>query len=210
MDSVKLSIYRSVGLLAQLVSSARIALNKRRVSDDVEIRTWERPDVNAGAVCRRFIHNWGGTTIYRDSEYLQWRLFDNPYVNSVVRALYIRDNLHGWVAFTLGSDGMGYIVDLTVVDDDSPFALKDLVRTLLIEAVVSTRNMGAIGVRGWRVNDHPFDKLVYEVSKSIGFFHIKRGHFVVLRNLEAGENRESLTDFDNWYVNRIFTEGVLG
>ncbi len=210
LDNIKIAMFRSAGILAQTISSLRIALNRKRVIRDLDIRTWDKPDVQTGDLCRRFIQKWGGTTIYRDNEYLQWRLFDNPYVKSVVKALYNQDKSLGWIAFTLGDDGMGYLVDLMIADDDSGYAIKDLIKALLLEAVIGTRNMGAIGIRGWHVNNHPFDKLICNVAKSIGFFHIKRGHAVVLYNSEAGKKRVSYNRFDDWYVNRIFTEGVLG
>jgi hypothetical protein len=210
MDNIKIAMYRSAGIPAQIFSSLKIALNKRRAIGDLDIRTWDSSDIRTGDLCRRFIQKWGGTTIYRDTEYLQWRLFDNPYVKSVVKALYHHDDLLGWIAFTMGDDGMGYLVDLIIAGDDTGYSIENLIKALLIEAVIGTRNMGAIGIRGWHVNNHPFDKLVCDVAKSIGFFHIKRGHAVVLYNCEAGKNRISYNRFDDWYISRIFTEGVFG
>jgi len=210
IDKFKIAAIRSGCVLAQAVSSMRVASNKKRAINDLDIRTWDRPDEQTGDLCRRFIKKWGGTTIYRDAEFLQWRLFDNPYIKSVVKALYNQDQLLGWTAFTLGDDGMGYLVDLMIADDDSGYAGEDLIRTLLLEAVIGTRNMGATGIRGWRVNDHPFDRLICHVAKKIGFYHIKRGHAVVLYSCEAGKKRASHNTFDDWFVSRIYTEGVLG
>ena len=210
LNNIKTAMFRSAGILAQIISSLRIALNRKRVIGDLDIRTWDKPDVQTGDLCRRFIQKWGGTTIYRDNEYLQWRLFDNPYVKSVVKALYNQDKLLGWIAFTLGDDGMGYLVDLMIADDDSGYAIKDLIKALLLEAVIGTRNMGAIGIRGWHVNNHPFDKLICNVAKSIGFYHIKHGQAVVLYNCDAGRKRLSYDKFDDWFISRIFTVGTLG
>ena len=195
---------------AQTVSALKIVLNKKRAINGLDIRTWDKPDEQAGDLCRRFIQKWGGTTIYRDAEYLQWRLFDNPYAKSVVKAIYSQNHLLGWTAFTLGDDGMGYLVDLmAVADDDSEFAIEDIISLLLYEAVIGTRNMGATGIRGWHVNNHPFDRLICHAAKKIGFYHIRRGHAVVLYNCEA-QMRVSYNKFDDWFISRIFTEGVLG
>lgn len=210
MDKIKIAFIRSGCVLAQAVSSLKIALNKKRAINELDIRTWNKPDEQAGDLCRRFIQKWGGTTIYRDAEYLQWRLFDNPYVESVIKALYNQNQLLGWAAFTLGDDGMGYLVDLMVAGDDSKYAIGDLISVLLLEAVTGTRNMGATGIRGWRVNNHPFDRLIYHAAKKIGFYHIKRGHAVVLYDCKAGKRRVSYNKFDDWFVSRVFTEGVLG
>jgi len=210
IDKLKMAVIRSGCVLVQTVSSLKIALSRKRVIENIDIRTMEKPDERTGELCRRFIGKWGGTTIFRDADYVRWRLFDNPYVRSVVRALYDQNELLGWTAFTLGDDGMGYLVDLMVAGDDSRYATEDLVRILLLEAVVGTRNMGAVGLRGWRINNHPFDRIICRVAKKAGFYHIKRGNVVVLYDCEAGKKRPSYKKFDDWFVSRIYTEGVIG
>lgn len=210
IDKFKISVIRSGSVLAQTLSSFKVASSKKKASNDFDIQTMNRPDEQTTELCQRFIKKWGGTTIYRDVKYLQWRLFENPYIKSIVRALYKKNELLGWTAFALGDDGMGYLVDLVIAGDDSRYGVEDLIRALLLEAVIGTRNMGATGIRGWRVNNHPFDTLVKRVAKDIGFYHIKRGNAVVLFNCEAGMKRPSCNNFDGWFVSRIFTEGVLG
>lgn len=209
-DKIKIALFRAGCILAQAISSLKLSLHKKSKINELEIRTWDKPDEQAGELCKNFIKKWGGTTIYRDAEYLQWRLFDNQYVKSVVRAIYYKDKLLGWAAFTLGDEGMGYLVDLMVANDDSPYSIEDLIRILLLEAVTGTRNMGATGIRGWRINNHPFDRLIYKAAKKIGFYHIRRGYSVVLYNCEASKGRVSYNNFDDWFVSRIFSEGVVG
>jgi hypothetical protein len=169
----------------------------------------DQPDVQTGKLCRRFIDYYGGTTIYRDAEYLQWRLYDNPYVKSVVRAVYRDEELLGWVAFMLGDDGLGYLVDIMALGDGS-ISTTELVKALLVEAVVGTRNMGATAIRGWFVNDHPFDKLLRRMAARVGFYSFRQGNSVVLYNCTAGKEKAAFGKFDDWYISRIYTEGVLG
>jgi hypothetical protein len=113
------------------------------------------------------------------------------------------------VAYAIGDDGIGYLVDLLVACDQSQYVPGKLVRRLLLEAVVGTRNMGATGIRSWRVNQHPFERLLASEAKKIGFYHVKKGYPVVLHNCPAGEKRPTSVSFDNWYVTRIYTEGAL-
>jgi len=200
---------RAGGSLVAALSSTRTALSSKKLPEGLEIRTMESADEQAGSVCERFVDQWGGATIYRDSRYLQWRLFENPYVRSVVKGIYEEDKLLGWVAFTIGDDGIGYLVDLLVACDTSRYTAGKLVGRLLLEAVLGARNMGATGIRSWRVNQHPFERLVASEAKKIGFYHVKRGYPVVLHNCPAGEKRPSTVSFDNWYVTRIYTEGAL-
>ncbi len=206
---VRSSVIRSGVTAARLLSAVKFTFGRRGLPAGLVIRTMEEPDEQAGLVCESFVKQWGGCTIYRDSRYLRWRLFENPYVRSIVRAIYEGDRLLGWVAFTLGDDGVGYLVDVFVSCDPSRWDPGRLVRSLLIDAVLSTRNMGATGIRGWSVNKHPFDRLVCSEARKIGFYHIRRGHSVVLYTCAAGRDRLGAENFDEWFVSRIYTEGVL-
>jgi len=174
------------------------------------VQTIREFDQSAGEICSRFVQKWGGTTIYRNADYLQWRIFENPYVRSIVRGAYHKHELLGWVAFALGDDGMGYLVDIMVPGDNTQFEAKELIRILLLEAVIGSRNMGAYGIRGWHVNNHPFDQLVTRVGKQIGFYGIKKGHSFVLYNCQGLPQRPPAGSFDDWFITRIFTEGVYG
>jgi len=209
-DKLKSVLARSGCVVAQSVSAVKVALNKNKNIGDLEIRTMDQPDEQTGELCRGFIDHYGGTTIYRDADYLKWRLFDNPYVKSVVRAVYDNDKLLGWVAFMLADDGLGYLVDIMTTPDDQIYKPEDLIRLLLLEAVIGSRNMGATGIRGWFVNKHPFDKLVRRTAREIGFYTFDRGNSVVLYNCSKGKERTAYDKFDDWYVSRIYTEGVLG
>lgn len=194
---------------AQTISALKLAIRRKHARGEIRVRTMTRADDQAGDLCRRFIDHYGGTTVYRDAQYMQWRLFDNPYARSIVKGAYRDSELVGYAAYTLADDGMGYLVDIMAAADDDR-KIEDIVRTLLIEAAIGARNMGASGIRGWRVNDHPFDKLVGKVAKTIGFYHIKRGFSFVLYNCPASKTRPDHTDGRDWYISRIFTEGVLG
>ncbi len=206
---IKIGLARAAAGIAQTVSAVKMTHSRKNTLDGLKIQTMPRADEQAGDLCRRFIDHYGGTTVYRDAQYLQWRLFDNPYARSIVKGAYRDGELQGWAAYTIADDGMGYLVDLMAVGDDN-HGIGDIVRTLLIEAVIGTRNMGASGIRGWRVNDHPFDKLVGKVAKTIGFYHIKRGFSFVLYNCPESKARPAHIDGQDWYISRIFTEGVLG
>ena len=69
--------------------------------------------------------------------------------------------------------------------------------------------MGAIAIRGWHVNDHPFAELVMRVARSVGFHHVRRGQSVVVRAADPKATSMS-QNFAEWYVTRIFMEGTVG
>lgn len=206
---MKSHIIRLGSVAARMISVAKITLTNRRLPSGLQIRTMAESNPQIGILCQQFIEQWGGTTIYRDADYMRWRLFENPYVRGIVRGIYERDQLLGWVVYTLGDDGLGYLVDIMVGCDATRYEPSNLVRALLLDAVLGTRNMGATGIRGWRVNEHPFDRLVCKTARQIGFYHIKHGHAMVKYDCPAARARVAHEKFDDWYVTRIYTEGVL-
>ena len=213
------AVYRAGGAAAGFVSSTKFVLGAsapavQRQRDDrsgFQIRLLTSAPAEAGDLCREFIRQFGGRTVYRDTAYLQWRLFDNPYVKALVYGAFVDGRLCGWTAFALGDDGMGYMVDIMAVNCDKPqCGATELVRGLLSTAVRELRKMGALGIRGWNVNGHRFDNLVLHESKRLGFWHVKRGHDVVILHLTNAETKNQAIPFADWYVTRIYTEGLLG
>lgn len=206
----KVGLMQAAAVLARSWSAVKTARSRRPSLRGVTIETVEYPDERMADLCRRFVAKWGGATIYRDARYMQWRLFDNPYVKSVVRAAYRDSRLLGWVAYTLGDDGMGYIVDLITASNSDGVSDADLIRALLVEAVVGTRNMGASGIRGWHVNDHPFDRLLLRAAKKVGFYYIRRGGDFHMYVIDSDRSRSREFDYNSMYINRLYTEGTLG
>lgn len=178
----------------------------------LEITTLENPPDAAGEICRRFIKKWGGITIYRDSQYLDWRLFKNPHIKSIFKGVYLDRVLVGWGAYAMDDSGMGYFVDLflAIENDDDNMILEQAVLFLLKDGISNLRKMGAVGIRGWRVNNHPFDILITKIARRVGFYYIKRGHEVVCYIDPNSSHMESFSSFDNWFISRIYTEGISG
>lgn len=189
---------------------ARIKLRARSQAE-MEVRALTSPPPECAEITQRFVSQWGGTTILRDEEYLRWRIFENPWVRSAVRGIYLGGRLQGWIAFCLGDDGMGYLVDVMVAPNESNSrTAESLVRALLSESVVATRRMGAVGLRAWHVNSHPFDQLVARVARNLGFFRFKRGMSVVRYTTSHGRSRGGADRAGEWYINRLWSEGLMG
>ncbi len=214
-DRIRLAGFKIGCVAARLASAARFARAERvtrRVSTShaLRLQVLEQPPEQSDALCRRFVSQWGGTTIFRDADYLRWRIFENPYVRPIMCAAYDGEELLGWAIYSMGDDGAGYLVDVLVVTEPNrPYTPEDVVRRLLVQAVRSIRNMGAIAIRGWHVNDHPFAELVMRVARSVGFHHVRRGQSVVVRAADPQATSMS-QNFAEWYVTRIFMEGTVG
>ncbi len=197
--------------LSSAICAVRSILDKRVAIEGFEIKTLTKPPMQAGDLCVSFVKQWGGATIYRNSEYLQWRVFDNPHIMGVLRAAYLYNQLIGWIIYSLDNDSMGYIVDVMAIDANvDDLTAEMVIKRLLIDAMESLQKAGAIGVRAWHVNDHPFSTLAAHLMKRMGFFFSKRGYQVVIYPQLECIDRESLRLFDGWFLSRIYTQGYLG
>ncbi|KPL18326.1 MAG: hypothetical protein AMJ92_08525 [candidate division Zixibacteria bacterium SM23_81] len=200
-----LSLVSSALNLSQRIVERRILLN------GLHLKTLTDPPEDISELSVSFVKQWGGTTIFRSADYLRWRIFANPHVSAVVRAVYMNNQLLGWIIYALDDDSMGYIVDLMAISDSvDGLSAVAVIKILLIDAVKRLQKAGAVGVRAWHINDHPFGRSAAQLMKRMGFFLIRKGYQVVVYpHLETIE-RQSLNFFDNWYITRLYTQGLLG
>ena len=200
--------------LASVASCIAMAISRTALSgrprSGVRIETALSAPAIAGEITRRFVEQWGGMTIARDAEYLDWRVFRNPYCTPVMRCIYTGQDLVGWAVYSVGQDGMGYIIDVVVAEENRDVSsCERLVCSLLADAVEQLRYAGAPAVRFWDVTDHPFNRLIVRVARRAGFLRFERGMpFVVW--ISSGAQSLEVMKPEEWYVTRICTEGVNG
>lgn len=191
---------------ASLVSAIHVALASDRTKG-IRLEVIDQPPVEAGALCREFVRGWGGATILRDQTYLQWRYYDNPAVRATLVGAYRGDTLVGWMAYSLDEASVGYIVDAIVPRTEDS---QQVLRALMLQAVLALRSAGAVAIRSWRLNAHPFDQLISTVARSLGFYLLRRGEPVVLYLAQGKDAVASLSVWDDWFVTRAYTQGEVG
>jgi len=192
--------------VASFVSAALVALALDR-SGGIRLEVLEQPPAEAGPLCREFVRGWGGTTILRDSAYLKWRYYDNPAVRATLLGAYRGDTLVGWMAYSLDESSIGYIVDTIVLRTEHA---PQILHALMLQAVLILRAAGAVAIRSWRLNAHPFDQLISKVARRLGFYLLRRGEPVVLYLAPDLDSSASLAVWNDWFVTRAYTQGVVG
>lgn len=191
---------------ASLVSAALVALASDR-SRGIRLEILEQPPAEADTLCREFVRGWGGTTILRDSAYMKWRYYDNPVVRATLLGAYRGDTLVGWMAYSLDESSIGYIVDTIVLRTEQA---PRILHALMLQAVLTLRAAGAVAIRSWRLNAHPFDQLISKVARRLGFYLLRRGEPVVLYLAPELDPAASLADWNDWFVTRAYTLGEVG
>ena len=192
--------------VASLVSAARVALASDRGSG-VHLKVLEQSPAEGGDLCRDFVRGWGGTTILRDQAYLKWRYYDNPAVRATLLGAYRGSKLVGWLAYSLDDSSIGYIVDAIVLSTEDA---DNILHALMLQSVLTLRAAGAVAIRTWRINAHPFDQLISRVALRLGFYLLRRGESVVLRLAPGQVAEASLAVWDDWFVTRAYTQGEVG
>ncbi len=198
-----------MGILALSGTTLRRTARLRQGDAAVGLRitTAVSPPSECSSLMHAFVRLWGGVTILRDAEYLQWRVFSNPWVRPVMRCAYRGDTLLGWAIHVVDRDHVGYLVDIVVADTEQPSRTKEITRLLLADAVDGLAAQGAVAVVMMTANDHPFDGIVRSACRRLGFLKAGNGNPFVLW---TAQHDSGLSRFDDWYITRIFTEGVNG
>jgi hypothetical protein len=143
----------------------------------------------------------------RDQAYLQWRYYDNPTVRATLLGAYRGGTLVGWVAYSLDEASIGYIVDAIVLRNEDA---QQILHALMLQAILALRSAGAVAIRSWRLNAHPFDQLISTVARGLGFYLVRRGEPVVLYLAKDADVPPLLAVWDNWFVTRAYTQGEVG
>lgn len=160
---------------------------------------------------KRFVASWGGTTILRDADYMQWRIFDNPHTVSSVLGIIVDGRLSAHIVFSIDNNCVGRIIDVMATHTNGRADEERVSHILLAEAVRRLQAQGAEVIVGMTVNNHPFDALIRKISARLGFANLNRGSSVVFHtNFGNTKRGSSHDDFTNWFVTQIFTEGQLG
>ncbi|MCK5125799.1 MAG: GNAT family N-acetyltransferase [candidate division Zixibacteria bacterium] len=214
LSLLKRTSYKAATVAGRVVSCLKFSgieskLKNKSNLDKINITITDTAPAQAGELCQAFIKKYGGITIYRDAAFIKWRLLDNPFIKSIIKTAHVDGELVGWIAYTHAPDGMGYVIDWIAAHKDDAI-VHDTLLLLLKEAVTDMRQTGAVGLRFWKATTHPFDELASDIAKKSGFFHIKRGYTTVLYINENSDRKNQLSDYQNWFINRTFTQGCYG
>lgn len=200
-----------IGLLLVMWAHLRQAFHSNQLKDGEVLTNLENADLFDDQFSRRFVNTWGGCTILRNKDYMTWRIFENPYVRANIVAIVKDGLLLGYAAFSVDINRIGYLIDIVVAHPNGHGDSKRISHILLAESIRRLAQLGATCIRGWTFNNHKFDLLIQSVAKSLGFLVINKGNAVVFHtSYPANRKQSSHMNFKNWYVTRIFTEGVQG
>jgi GNAT superfamily N-acetyltransferase len=206
------AVYVKLGsLFARFWSVLGDTLPKGSLKDSESLVTLSDESYFDDDYSRRFINNWGGATIYRSQAYMKWRIFDNPFSRANVLGIVESGILIGHVAFMIDRKGVGYIVDILTAHPMGRRHDKRLLHILLKSSIKRLKRLGATSIRAWTLNDHPLDREMRKASYLMGFIKIPRGSAVVFKtNFHDTREEASRTDFSDWYVTRLFSQGTTG
>jgi hypothetical protein len=196
-------------LLARAANLA--AATTRTFLPGLTLELQEEAPPGADDLSLRFSRQWKALSLHRTRDYLDWRLFRNPYVRPTVIGAFRNGRLIGYAAAALPAGKIAMLVDVIVADETLLETQTGIVvSALLAELEKRMIRMGARAMRGWSVTEHPFDQLVRRVAKRRGWLYLAKGNHVAVRVLPPYLSRFGALDINDWYITRLFTMGPLG
>lgn len=147
-------------------------------------------------------------TINRTKEYLNWRIFRNPYVTYQLLAAVRDDEIQGYIILSKSKDrNQGFIDDFCVLDDKY---FGEVTKLLIAHSIDYFLSQGVVLVSSWYLGNNPEEKKYLSCLRSFGFLPIPRkGTPIVLKSLVSEASLPGKAGhLDQWFITRLFSEGV--
>lgn len=137
--------------------------------DDITIQTLVQPDERCNAFSLAFGQYAGGITLHLSSDYLRWRILDNPYRRHSMAAAYCGEQMVGFAAFKLDDpQKVGYVSELAAIPTGS-HQPEAILSALLREGIVLFRKLGLRAAEARFSGPHPYNSRVRGVLSKWGF-----------------------------------------
>lgn len=137
--------------------------------------------------------------IHQDNEYLNWRLYENPYNKPITFFAYAGDCLEGYLYLTV-REKILEITDFMFRNTKAGMCLMNIILNKINE-----QKIAAVMYSGNIYN--PLNKKNFSLLKRFGFIIIKRPSAFVLKNIDRS-NDELIYDIRNWCLTDLWSEGT--
>jgi len=209
-SKIVLIIMRIASFLLSLYSFTKLFLIKKKNSKyfkDYKLNYIDKLCTDFDKISTKFHESWNGETILRDKSFLEWRFFNNPFIQANIIGVYKSNNLVGWLSYSIDENSVAYIVDVHLLSykNNEENIILDL---LLLRLISDVKKAGVSGIRNWNISGHKFDNFIKIRCLRNGFYFINKGKPIVWKNLSNDKDYD--WDNKNIYINRVFSLGPLG
>ena len=145
-------------------------------------------------------------TIARTSDYLNWRIFENPNMLHELWAVTVDDVIQGYVILGINRrENVGYIVDICVLNQ----YYEEVAGLLMSHAVKYFRSRKIAYVDAWHAGKNQETKTFSSLLRKSGFITLPMGSSMVMKTLVAKESLPADPGHMNqWFITHLFSEGV--
>ncbi len=175
-------------------------------SSEIEILPLTKTNKQLNVFWNEFKKNAQFFTINRTSKYLEWRIFNNPYIKHCFLVAMKNEKIYGYIILSQDNSGkVGYINDFCVLGNK----FKEVSNLLIKQSIKYFSNTRVGIIRSWSVVNNQEARKYLFCLKRYGFSLIKKGTPIVIKILDDKivSTREIL-NVHNWFITRIFSEGV--
>lgn len=144
-------------------------------------------------------------TLWRNQDYMNWRIHQNPYYKHRIIGLYHGENLIGYAVIAIEPDEkVLVIVDILVLADYLNQGLLLLYRE--IKNIGLKLDVGFIKYN-FVPSNNDYCRNVLNALVKAGFSRLPFSSPTVIKKMTFSFAADN--NLDNWYINTIFTEGII-
>ena len=157
------------------------------------------------ATSEKMIKRYGGFTIDRSANYINWRFINNPFSKPKIIGAFDEDTLIGFLVYGTNNN-VSAIADL-VIDPTTQFKPEEIITSLVKFAEEDVELSGSSIIRAWYMGGHHFSDIIKKTLVRRGWVYSKRGFDMVMKD-QSLKNVKN-TNIENIYVSRAFSQGSI-
>ena len=110
----------------RIITFIKKTLTKRKL----KFINYKEPPKWSNNINKSFINYWNFLTVDRNKDFLQWRVFDNPFINAEFTAFYYNKNPVGYIVYNKNMKNL-YVADLIIVPPNNSISTKTIIDEIL-------------------------------------------------------------------------------
>ena len=157
------------------------------------------------SVGEKFLGRNDVTSINRNQDFFEWRIFNNPFNKPKFICLKEKGKPIAYVIYGI-NESVAAIVDFIV--DPKYLENKEsncLLFHLLQHVENDVKKENASIIRSWNLGNNPLSKKILNLYKDFGWLETQRGLSFILKN----QNKDNSLELNDLYITRLMNQGAL-
>jgi hypothetical protein len=146
-------------------------------------------------------------TIWRTKEYMNWRTTRNPHGHHRIIGILYKKEMVGYFVIAENTEAnVLCIIDIIMLKKHASDGL-----SFLLDEIIALGKKEAIGYMTFDLvpSKNAYCELLKNNIEKNGFFQMPFSYPTIMKVISQDIDKDFVYDMNNWYINSIFTEGIL-